>query len=135
MDSRSTTVGLDEMHYPYLRYYPTDETPENSYLAYPMGIGRLLPNPFGDAAHRMNYQFPGSVYDYPTRHNMQWNTIYDHDTGGLYFGADDAQGYRKQFYYSGRPSEFHLHGVWFPDNRYQIGGRLQSHVTISSRAT
>ncbi|MFH1614069.1 MAG: DUF6259 domain-containing protein [Planctomycetota bacterium] len=135
IENRSTSYGVWETYFPYIRCIPAGNTPLNDYLAYPSGAGRLIPNPFGDIAHRSNYEAPISAMGYPSSHNMQWAAIYDANMGGLYFATHDPNAYRKDFYYLPMTGQYILCTVQHPENKGQAGLDYSSPYSVLTRYT
>lgn len=128
--NRSTSYGVWEVRFPYLRFTPAGDA-VNSYLAVPISVGQLMPNPFSDAS-QSNYMIIG-VNSYPTCYNMQWGALYDSSLGGLYFGTHDPLGYRKDFVYGPANLQYLFYLAQQPENKGVAGTSYNSPYAFTTQ--
>ncbi|MFH1614385.1 MAG: DUF6259 domain-containing protein [Planctomycetota bacterium] len=135
VDNRSTSYGLWEIYFPYIKYVPADGKLLNDYMAYPGGIGKLIPNPFGNQLHLTDYEAPTTVMGYPSSYNMQWAAIYDEDLGGLYFATHDPNAYRKDFFFIPGDDQYLWAVVHHMENKGQLGNDYNSPYSVLTQYT
>ena len=89
-------LRLSKVHFPRLQNISIQEA---EYLAVPVWMGQLTPNP--RALLNSDGKPKQLSYDYPGHTSMQCLSWYSTNGAGLYFACDDTNSFRKIFSFSG----------------------------------
>jgi hypothetical protein len=120
-------VGLEKVHFPQV---PAIRPQADEYLAVPVWMGQLTPNPrlllAGPAGKGKRLE-----WDYPGLTSLQCLAFYRRNGPGLYFSCDDTASYRKTFAFWGSDGgQVNYELVDLPENREADTYTLPYHAII-----